>query len=1013
MYTLSLRSCLVCLSYSLAVPAWANERIDYVRDVQPILAEHCTACHGVDASARQSGLRLDVAEAAERGGDSGEPAIVPGDVTRGTLLERVTSTDEDLRMPPADSHARLSAEQIAVLQQWIGQGAEYAAHWAFVAPQKPPLAETAGQHPIDVLVEREVARQQLPLAPQAAAGTLCRRLYLDLIGLPPTPEEIAEFEQVGLEATVGKLLASPRYGEKWARHWLDAARYSDTNGYEKDLKREQWIYRDWVIDAFNRDVPYDQFIREQIAGDLLPAASASQAQAQRVATGFLRNSMLNEEGAIVPEQFRMVEMFDRLDTIGKSILGLTIGCAQCHTHKFDPISHHEYYGLFAYINDVYEAQSAVYSEPQLQRLQRLKEQLAALDDRARQQRPQWASEIEAFARPLAESQAGWQPLRFSQLESVSGLNHPVQLPDDAILMLGHRSSDVFFVGQPELAAVTGLRLEILTHGDLPFGGPGRSSVGSWDLKELEVLLKLPGSDKWEPQSLVQPTPDFSAAEVQAEDGKSGSGPVAYLIDGKDAFAWRADRGLGRRHQPSVAVVQFAQPLTCPSGTQMKVVMRMGEMPGCCRLSLTQAASPAAAPVDYAAVLASEKPADQRTTFEQHALFAAWRKSLAELQSLEAEAERLWSSHPRPLTSVLHLAQRPSTERRATHLLSRGEWDQPQEMIQPHLPAALHPLPEGAANNRLGFADWLVDRRSPLAARVAVNRVWQALFGEGLVATSEDFGTRAPVPEHLAVLDWLAVDFMEHGWSHKRLIQTIVTSDTYQRSSEVDPELWQCDPQNRYLARGPRFRVDAEVVRDVALSLGGLLTHQLGGPSVIPPVPENVLSYNYVVPNYWTPATGPERYRRTVYVFRKRSMPDPALASFDAPTGDFSCVRRGRSNTPMAALTSLNETIFVEAARGLAVRILSSGGTDDRQRLVYAFRLCTAREPSPAELAVLEQLLAEQRQRLADGWLNPREIATGDPSQLPQLPDQCTPVDAAAWTLVARVLLNLDEVLCKN
>jgi hypothetical protein len=347
------------------------------------------------------------------------------------------------------------------------------------------------------------------------------------------------------------------------------------------------------------------------------------------------------------------------------------------------------------------------------------------------------------------------------------------------------------------------------------------------------------------------------------------------------------------------------------------------------------------------------------------------------------------------------------------LLNRGEWDQPDREVQPHVPEAFHPLDESLPNDRLAFAKWLVDRRSPLAARVAVNRVWQVMFGEGLVETSEDFGTRAPVPEHLQLLDWLAVDFMEHGWDQKRLIQQIIESATYQQQSGASPEQLEQDPKNRWLARGPRFRADAEVVRDIALSVSGLLHHKVGGPGVIPPVPQNVLDYNYTYPSYWTPATGPERYRRTVYGFRKRSMPDPVLSSFDAPNADFSCARRVRSNTPLAALTGLNEVIFVEAAQAFALRILREGGNEDRSRAVFAFRSCTSREPSDREIDELQKLLVSQRQRLAEGWLNPREIATGDPARLPTLPEGSTPQDAAAWTLVARVLLNLDETISKN
>ncbi len=996
---------------ALAIPlaCFGDTPVDFVRDVQPILAEHCLHCHGADPDSRQSGLRLDIFEDAVRGGESGQPAIVPRDLHKGSFLERVLSNDDSTLMPPPEEKNPLSKSQITTLQKWIAQGAEYASHWAFVPPEKS-VTRQSDLHPIDALVSNKLASMNLTFAPQAEPSILCRRIYLDIIGLPPTPKELEEFSRDGIEKTVRRLLASERYGEKWARPWLDLARYSDTNGYEKDLRRDQWIWRDWVIAAINRDQPYDQFIIEQIAGDLLPNAT----QEQIIATGFLRNSMLNEEGAIVPEQFRMFEMFDRMDCIGKAVMGLTTQCAQCHNHKFDPISQDGYYGLFAFLNNTYEAQSWVYDSAQQRELAQLRSDFAASDERVRAVRGNWVGELELFAQRLIDLQVAWTPIGFHQLESISGLNHPVQLSDRSILMLGHRSADVFFVAKGAWQGTTGLRLEVLPHRDLPFSGPGRTSTGSWDVLELEVLLRPPGSKEWNKQTLVHASADYSQPEQKLDDGKKSLGPVAYLIDGKDANAWKADRGNGRRNQASVAVVQFTQPLECPPDTEIKVVLRMKDMLGCCRLSLTTDSAPTAAPVDYEAVRAAAIPAASRTAEQQTALFAAWRKSVPELKALNDEIEAIWQRYPTAMTSVLHLAQRADVQRRETRVLLRGEWDQPiAEPVQPHVPVALHPMPSGQSADRLAFARWLVDARSPLAARVAVNRVWQAMFGDGLVETSDDFGTRAPVPEHRELLDWLAVDFMERGWSQKHLIEQIVLSKTYQQQGHTSNEILDRDPKNRWLARGPRFRADAEVVRDIALSVSGLITHRLGGPGILPPVPQNVLDYNYVYPDYWKPATGAQRYRRTVYGFRKRSMPDPVMSSFDGPNGDLSCARRSRSNTPLAALAGLNEPVFVEAAQALALRILRESIADDESRAKVGFLLCTARQPSELEVATILGLVAEQRQRVAEGWLNPREIATGDPAKLPELPGQCTPQDAAVWTLVARVLLNLDETISKN
>ena len=989
--------------------AAAGEAVDFPREVLPILTDRCSHCHGVDDATRKGGLRLDDREKALTGGESGDPAIVPGKPDDSELIRRITSKDESEMMPPPSERKPLSEKQIETLRQWIAEGANYTAHWAFTSPQKASLPQSGPTHPIDAFVAARLDSMQLkPSAPETPAK-LCRRLYLDLIGLPPSPQELAAFEKQGVDATIDALLQSERFGEKWARHWLDAARYSDTNGYEKDLQREQWSWRDWVVRALNRDMPYDQFLVEQFAGDMLPAAT----QDQVLATGFLRNSMLNEEGAIVPEQFRIVEMFDRMDCLGKSVLGLTIQCGQCHSHKFDPLTQDDYYGMFAFLNNSYEAQSWVYTADQLKQISDIEAAIRAVEERLKTQRPQWQQEMEAWTSGIAKQCAEWKPIEATELGSISGLNHPTQESDKSLLMRGHVSNDVFAIARPALKGVTGLRLEVLNHRDLPHGGPGRSGTGGWGLLEVEVFVQEPGAKDWKKLKLVNASADFSEPEQKSPDGKNIKGPVSLLIDGKDETSWRADRGIGRRNQPSVAVVQFEAPLDFPAETQLKIAMRMDDMLGCCRISTTSAPAPAALPVNYAAVLAMQSPAAERTAEQQAALFAAWRTKVPDLKSLNDEIDARWNAYPQAPTSMLHLAERRGDKVRQTHFLNRGNWDQPLQVVAPHTPAALHPLESNGPPDRLAFARWLADRRSPLTARVAVNRIWQAIFGEGFVATPEDFGTRAPVPEYRELLDWLAVDLMEHGWSQKHLIRTILTSATYRQSSAVTPALLERDPRNRWLTRGPRFRADAEVVRDIALTASGLIAHKLGGPGIIPPVPQNVLDYNYTYPSYWKAATAPDRYRRTLYVFRKRSMPDPVLSNFDAPNGDFSCVRRPRSNTALAALTGLNEPIFMEAAQAMALRILREAEADDAHRADYAFRLCTAREPEQAERDEVLSLLQSRRKRLADGWLSIREVATGDAAKLPELPPNVTPQDAAAWTLVARVMLNLDETVTKD
>ncbi len=996
--------------------AQAAPPVDFQREIQPIFAEHCAECHGVDEAKRKSSLRIDLRDSALKGGDSGTPAIVPGQPDKSELVARITSSDAESVMPPKRHNKPLSAKQIDALQQWVREGAKYESHWAFTAPRKAKFPDAGTAQPVDAFVISRLKERNLSLSPAAPAAALCRRLYLDLIGLPPSPQELAAFEQRGFEATVDTLLQSERFGEKWARHWLDVARYSDSNGYEKDMPREQWKWRDWVVDALNRDMPYDRFLIEQFAGDLLPPSNQpGVTQQQIIATGFLRNSMINEEGAIVPEQFRMVEMFDRVDCLGKAVLGLTTQCAQCHSHKFDPLTHDEYYGLFAFLNTSYEAQSWVYTPEQEQQIAAVHKKIQDAETRLRNARPNWAQELAAWEQALLqhEQQTAWEPLIATELGTISGLNHPTQEADQSILMKGHVSSDVFMICAPMLDGVTGLRLEALTHRDLPHNGPGRSRLGTWGMNELDVFVKKPDGKDWEKLKLVNATADFSQPEQKSADGKKISGPVAFLIDGKEETTWNADRGVGRRNQPTVAVVQFEQPLQLPEGTQLKVVWRMTDMLGACRFSITRQPAPAAPPASHAAILALQVPTGERSSEQNAAVFAAWRASVADARPINEEIEALWNTFPQAATSILHLSEQEPAKRRQTHLLDRGNWDQPLQVVEPHTPAALHPFPTDAPRNRLGFARWLVDPRSPLTARVAVNRVWQSIFGTGLVETAEDFGTRAPVPEYRELLDWLAVDFMEQGWSQKRLIRTIVTSATYRQSSQPSAELLERDPRNVWLARGPRFRAEAEVVRDIALCVSGLITNKLGGPSIFPPVPKNVLEYNFTYPDYWKPPEGPERYRRTLYGFRKRSMPDPVMSNFDGPNADFACARRTRSNTPLAALTGLNEPIFVESARALALRVLREGGQDDAQRADHAFFLCTSRRPSAGERDAILNLLQSQRQRLAEGWLNPRDIATGDPAKLPELPAGTTPQDAAAWTMTARVLLNLDETISKK
>lgn len=1030
---------MTAVALALTVSTSYGAEVDFNRDVRPILAENCFKCHGPDEGARKARLRLDVREAALKGGKSGAPALMPGKPQDSAVVARITTADMNKRMPPAESKKTLTPEQIDILRRWVESGAAYSGHWAFQPPVRPaaPNLNDAQwvRNDVDRFVLARLQSAGLRASSEADKAALLRRLSLDLIGLPPSPPELdtflADSSPDAYEKQVERLLASPHFGEKWARHWLDAARYADSNGYEKDMPRKQWAWRDWVIKAINADLPYDKFIIEQLAGDLFPNAT----QDNRVATGFLRNGMVNEEGAILAEQFRMEGLFDRMDAIGKGVLGLTIQCAQCHTHKFDPISHDEYYGLMAFINNDYEATTWVYSDEQLALINKIHSRTQELEDKLKKDHADWAQRLAKWEEEAKKLGTEWEVLKPVEMEWVGGLAHPDRLPDNSVLTLGFRPSegDLWVTADTKLAAATGLRLEALTHGDLPFNGPGRSDKGTFAVSEVVVEAKPAGvkDAKFEVVKLKSATADFAQPEHRlpefyrkGEQDKRLLGPASFLVDGKDETAWGSDPGPGLRHRDMKAVVQFEKAAPAgPEGTQYKVTLkfrhagrdvhgRHSHFLGRFRLSLTGTAEPKADPLPRKVRDALHVAIEKRLAEQNVAVFSHWRTTVPEFKAINDDIDRLWAQHPEGET-VLNLAQRLPEDARTTHLLDRGGWDKPTREITAHTPAFLHPMSAGASKDRMGLAKWLVDRRSPTTARVAVNRLWQALFGMGIVETAEDFGVRASEPTHPDLLDWLAVDFMDRGWSTKQLLRTIVTSTTYRQSSQVTPELRERDPNNRLLARGPRFRAEAEVVRDVALSASGLLNPRLGGPSFYPPVPESMFALSYLDVDFWQVAPAPERYRRSLYVFRRRSMPDPMLSTFDAPNGDFACARRMRSNTPLAALAGLNEPVMVEAAQSMALRVLRDGGKTDAERAVYAFRLCTARAPKPAEVGEVVSLLQSQRQRVADGWVSSREITTGDATKLPPVPQGATPTDAAAWTIVSRVLLNLDETVTKN
>jgi mono/diheme cytochrome c family protein len=1037
----------ICPRMAQTQNAASAPKVDFQRDVQPILQTHCYACHG--ASSQMSGLRLDNRQALLAGGNSGK-IVTPGSADTSTLYERVAGTGGLARMPFGGDP--LPSEQVKLIRAWIDQGAEIPEtalattqtvkpHWGFIAPVRPPVPQVVHhgwvRNPIDSFILARLEKEGLSPSVPADRVTLLRRLSLDLIGLPPTAAEVDAFvadkSPKAYEKQVDRLLNSPHYGERWGRVWLDAARYADSDGYEKDLQRRVWFYRDWVINALNRDLPYNQFVIDQIAGDLLPHAT----QDDIVATGFLRNSMINEEGGIDPEQFRMEAMYDRMDAIGKGILGITIQCAQCHNHKYDPLKQADYYRMFAFINNANDSNIPVYTPQEQIEQQEVFRKTREIEAQLQHQHPTWQAEMAKWEDKVKPGQTEWAVIRPTVDDISTGGEKYILHEDGSFRCEGYAptQSSAKLKVKTDLKNITAFRVELLTDPGLPLGGPGRSLQGMGALTEFTVEA-APADDPTKVTKLK-----FAKAEADFEqpvtplapifDDKSGkarvTGPAEFAIDGKNETAWGIDAGPGLRNQSRKAVFTLATPVSYPAGTILTISLaqnhggwnsgdNQNNNLGKFRLSITDTPSPTVDPLpkDVRDILSI--PAAARTPLQVQTVFGYWRTTVPEWKVENDEIAQVWRKYPEGSAQLVFATRAVPRE---THILTRGDFLQPAALVQPGVPSFLHPMPhddswKNGQPTRLTFARWLASRESPTTARSIVNRVWQAYFGIGIVATSENFGTQCEPPSNQELLDWLAVNFMDQGWSLKKLHRLIVTSATYRQSSKVTPALQERDPYNRLLARGPRFRVDAEVVRDIALSASGLLNSEVGGPSVFPPAPDFLflppVSYS---PKPWVESNGTEVYRRALYTFRYRSVPYPMLQTFDSPNGDMSCVRRTRSNTPLQALTTLNEPVSLEAARALAAHALTDGGRTDDQRLVYAFRRCVARTPNQSEKDDLLGFLQKETRRYQDGELNPWDLLGGNDALAPFLPKNMTAAQVAGWTAVSRVLLNLDETITKE
>jgi hypothetical protein len=984
---------------------------DFAREVRPVLSNRCFKCHGPDEAHREAGLRLDTREAAVAELDSGTRAIVPGHPDDSELIARITATDPDLVMPPPHAKAVVTADERRILGEWIAAGAEYRPHWAFVKPEKPAVkceaSDTWSRNDLDRFVRARLDREGLRPAAEADGAVLCRRVHLDLIGLPPTPAELdaflADTEPDAYERLVDRLLASPRYGERWARRWLDLARYADTNGYEKDRERSIWPYRDWVIRALNADMPFDQFTIRQIAGDLVPGATTDDI----IATGFHRNTMINEEGGIDPLEFRYLAMVDRVGTTGMAWLGLTTACAQCHTHKFDPLTHTDYFALMALLNNSDEPAWVIPSAELEVRRAGIRDQIAAairsLPERwpavdptpeptpAGEATPQMTL-AERFERWNLEESARTAEWRIVRPAAVASTMPRLSIRDDgSVLAAGDvTKSDVYTVTLPvSEASVAAIRLEVMPDESLPAGGPGMTSYegpeGDFFLSEIELAAR------GEPRRITAATESFAAKGNTA----------AKAIDGDMSSGWGIDGGQGRSH---TAVFVLESPVA--AGEAIQITLRSERhficAIGCFRISVTSDATAAARAYSVDTEAALALPVEQRSEADRERIFNGFLMTAKELEKPVAEIRALERSLNEGQRSLV-MRERPPGHPRKTFRHHRGEYTQPEEEVRPATPAFLPPLPADAPADRLALAKWLVSVENPLTARVTVNRHWQAFFGRGLVATVEDFGYQSDPPSHPQLLDWLAVTFMHDlGWSQKKLHRLIVTSATYRQSSAVPPALAAHDPANALLARGPRVRLEAEVIRDSMVAAAGLLSTKMYGPGVRPPQPEGVTEVAYGNPK-WLASTGDDRHRRSIYTFQKRTAPFAMTTTFDGPTGEACIARRDVSNSALQALTLLNDPMFVEVAQALGRGVMAAA-PDDASRLRDLARRILSREFDAEEARDLGEYLDTQRRRIAAGEIDAATLAGGDAADA---------AERAVWMLAARAVMNLDEAIVKR
>ena len=1008
--------------------------VQFNRDIRPILSEHCFSCHGPDVQKMKGGLRLDRREEALKPAKSGKKAIVPGDAGGSELVQRLHSTDAEELMPPPEAHKPLKPEQKAMLQRWIAEGAAYQGHWAYqplVRPVLPPGGE--GEGGIDRWVRSHLDSAGLKPAPEADRRTLARRLSLDLTGLPATPERVATFEADNApgayERMVDRLMATPQYGERMAIGWLDVVRFADTIGYHSDTPRNIWPYRDYVIRSFNNNKPFDQFTREQLAGDLFPNPTME----ERVASGFNRLLLTTEEGGAQEKDYESRYLTDRVRAVGTVWMGQTIGCAQCHDHKFDPITARDFYSMGAFFADVKETiigrredGMLVPTEPQARELARLTTEAERLKSQFEGPHPKLESAFGRWRQERLEalrSDSLWTATAPTSADSTGGAT--VTIRDDRSVLIGGKNPDtdstvVRFASLPE--RVVGVRVEVLPDKSLPSQGPGRAGNGNFVLTEVVARVVRDGV----PARDIAFESAWASHEqtVSADKNPYGKWSAASVIDHDARGTFAGWAILPEAGKPSQLRLRLKEPLTLASGERLEIELQQKHghghhTLGCFRLGVATdpaAVVPPTVPLPNADLAERLKVDPSARTPEQSAKlwseFKAAAPELADLRAQRTAADKARADFEGtiPRTLVTERSEKPRTVR----VLPRGNWlIETGEIMEPAIPAQFRPASRAVSDrrlNRLDLADWLVSSENPLTARVVVNRFWRQFFGTGLSKVLDDFGAQGEPPRHPELLDWLAAEFRDSGWDVKHLVRLMVTSRTYRQTSSASRELLARDPENRELARQGRWRIEAEMVRDSALQVSGLLVPRIGGPSVRPYQPDGYWENLNFPQRGYDASSGGDQYRRGLYTWWQRSYVHPSMLAFDAATREECAAERNRSNIPQQALVLLNDPSYVEAARSFAARILREGSGDDTARLTWAWRQALARAPLDSELSALRRLLESQRTAFAK---DPEAAAQFTQTGKAPTPAGLDPVQWAAWTDVARALLNLHETITRS